>query len=157
MERDGRMLIIVPIGLWMLGGLLYSLLSWIEEKFHNKVFFKFFFLRLTPHIIFQLPFEIFLFTNFLPQPAQSAITNYCSRGHLNSRQLFLTVTEGRKYKSKAWHWRHGSVVRNACCSRRRPVLDSQHPHCGSLLPITPVPGDPTGTSMVHVHVNLPNT
>ena len=37
-------------------------------------------------------------------------------------------------------WEDGSVVKNIGCSSRGPGFSSQHPHGGSQLSITPVPG-----------------
>jgi len=44
---------------------------------------------------------------------------------------------------KLWNWRDGLVVKNIGCSPRVPRFNSQHPHGGSQLSVTPVSGDPT--------------
>lgn len=52
--------------------------------------------------------------------------------------------------------RHGPAIKSTGCSSRVPRFDSQHPHGGSELPVTPVPGEltpslgSTGVCVVHV-------
>ena len=57
-------------------------------------------------------------------------------------------------------WRDGSVVKSTGCSCRGPGFASQHPHGGSELPVTPVPGDRIHSSDCHrdqAHMNGTDT
>ena len=48
-------------------------------------------------------------------------------------------------------WRDGSAVRSTCCSYRGPGFSSQHSD-SSLEPfVNPIPGDPKGIHIVHIH------
>jgi hypothetical protein len=40
-------------------------------------------------------------------------------------------------------WRDGSGVKRTDCFYRRSEFNSQHPHGGSQLSVTPIPGDLT--------------
>ena len=51
-----------------------------------------------------------------------------------------------------------SVITNTGCFPRGPGrLNPKHPHAGSRLSVTPVPGSPQGIQVLHRHTLGPNT
>jgi hypothetical protein len=58
--------------------------------------------------------------------------------------------ENLKYINRChWSWRDASVVKSTGCSSRGPGFYPQHPQGSSQLSITPVPGNPTHSSLFH--------
>ena len=64
---------------------------------------------------------------------------------LRKPSLLLCEFTGWVMKPTSWGWREGSVVKSTG-SCPGPRFNSQHPHDGSQLPVTPVPGDPMSSS-----------
>jgi hypothetical protein len=60
---------------------------------------------------------------------------------MHAQIMLLTEVIGYEIKILVPGWRDRLVVKNTVCSSRGPRFNSQHPHSGSQLLMTPVPGD----------------
>ena len=54
---------------------------------------------------------------------------------------------GKIQEEDSWDWRDGSVIRNTCCSCRRPGFGSQNPHGSSQPSVISVLGDPPSSGL----------
>ena len=70
------------------------------------------------------------------------IISTCLPGGHGEDEAAEPLSKRGKKKKKRLGWRVGSVVKSIGCSSRRPWFNSQHPHVGSQLSVTPAQGGP---------------